>query len=62
MRECMICRDPITECFGFVLARDFLAAVRGELESKPPRELCGGCGLMLMQPGWMEVFLRDEVA
>ncbi len=37
------CRRPITECNGFVIARDFLAFWEGRLPAEKVRELCGMC-------------------
>ena len=43
MRKCRMyhCHRPITGCFGFVKAKDFLAYLRGERETV--RELYGLC-------------------
>ncbi len=45
MRECLNikCKQPIDKCMGFVLARDFLAALHKDISWKDVRELCGKC-------------------
>lgn len=45
IRHCWRCNDPITACNGFVLARDYLAMLKGE--QIIPRELCGRCGVRM---------------
>jgi hypothetical protein len=45
----MFCKTPIAECMGFVLARDFLALLRGEHIAV--REICGKCVLGLSPEG-----------
>jgi hypothetical protein len=45
MRACAnpACRKSIHACFGFVIARDFLAAIAGKIPYASVRELCGLC-------------------
>lgn len=43
MRACFICGEPISDCMGFVLARDFLRLLAGE--HIMPREHCGRCAI-----------------
>lgn len=42
-RQCMICCVPIDACMGFVIARDWLKALAGEIAPEATRELCGKC-------------------
>lgn len=44
------CRAKITQCFGFVLCRDFLALVAGSIAASDIRELCGKCALRFQDP------------
>jgi hypothetical protein len=37
------CRKPLSACFGFVVARDFLADLAGTRPATEVRELCGLC-------------------
>ena len=47
-RYCMFnCGTEITACFGFVLARDFVAFAQGKLEATKVREMCGKCNMMV---------------
>ncbi len=43
MRHCMRCERRVYACSAFVLARDTLAADRGEIHWTQVRELCGWC-------------------
>ncbi len=50
-RTCFLCNTPLTLCMGFVLAGDFLKALKGEIPWTDIREICGKCGLYyLLQP------------
>lgn len=42
VRQCLKCQTPISECFGFVIARDILPVLAGKATHQP-RELCGRC-------------------
>ena len=42
MRKCIACGEEIKECMGFVLARDIVN------ERNPIREICGKCGLKIL--------------
>lgn len=42
LRYCAHCGRPIHGCFGFVLARDWIASTDGQRPARP-RELCGKC-------------------
>lgn len=44
-RMCIRCNKTITECNGFVLARDYLDAIAGKVSWYRIRELCGKCVL-----------------
>ena len=37
------CSRPISECNGFIVARDFLAFLEKQLSAQEVRELCGRC-------------------
>jgi hypothetical protein len=42
-RQCMFCQTPISECMGFVLARDILLVLEGKWDFQTmgwPREIC----------------------
>lgn len=45
IRRCLNpdCRREITECNGFVLARDYLDFLDGKLTAEKVREFCGLC-------------------
>lgn len=47
MRVCIYCHEPIGECMGHVLARDFLSALRAERSWNEVREVCGKCALRI---------------
>lgn len=42
-RHCARCGRLIERCNGFVLARDLVAFMEGEIEATKVRELCGKC-------------------
>lgn len=42
-RYCFVCRAPIRECMGSVVAGDFVLAVLGKLPWKEVRERCALC-------------------
>ena len=42
MRKCIACGEEIKECMGFVLARDIVD------RRNPVREICGKCGLLVL--------------
>lgn len=46
-RHCIRCGSTITECMGFVLARDWLSAVDGLIAWTQVREHCGKCALVV---------------
>ena len=39
-RNCFVCDAPIDLCNGFILARDFVAFLKGKILA---REFCGRC-------------------
>ncbi len=45
MRKCFRCDRPIDKCMGFVLARDFSAALKKDILWEKVREFCGVCVL-----------------
>ena len=57
-RRCVRCGVEIKDCFGFVLARDFLAVIEG-LRVDIPRELCGRC-VLVSQPKDIDVVLSES--
>ena len=50
-RHCMDCGAGITLCMGAVLARDFDAALQGNLSWTAVRERCGRCVLRIQLSG-----------
>jgi hypothetical protein len=49
VRTCCVpgCGRKITNCSGFVVGRDILAAMQGKTK-EVPRELCGRCGVLAL--------------
>lgn len=43
MRACCDCGKPLSACFGFVIAGDFVLALSGALPREEVRERCGVC-------------------
>lgn len=50
-RKCCSCGKSISECSGFVLAGDFIKLLQSHPTTIPvvvPRELCGRCGVLVL--------------